>query len=105
METSHLVALAGDHYPVSRATNRHLDFSALPRIDQTARVGIVGLGYVGLPLARAFVEKGFSVLGFDLDRRKVDLLEQGTSYIGHIPSASIQNMRDAGFAATEQMGR
>ena len=49
-----------------------------PRIEnRTARVGIIGLGYVGLPLARAFVEKGYSVLGFDTDASKVERLRGG----------------------------
>jgi UDP-N-acetyl-D-glucosamine dehydrogenase len=49
-------------------------------------VGIIGLGYVGLPLVRAFVEAGFSTLGFDVDQTKVDRLLAGESYIGHIPA-------------------
>jgi UDP-N-acetyl-D-glucosamine dehydrogenase len=53
---------------------------------RTARVGVVGLGYVGLPLVRMFVESGFSVLGFDTDSAKVAKLTAGLSYIGHIAS-------------------
>ncbi|UCE83549.1 MAG: nucleotide sugar dehydrogenase [Deltaproteobacteria bacterium] len=52
-------------------------------------VGIVGLGYVGLPLMLRFTEMGFAVLGFDIDEVKVDKLNSGKSYIGHIPSAAI----------------
>ena len=51
---------------------------------KTARVGIIGLGYVGLPLALVFREAGFPVLGFDIDARKVDALKSGRSYIRHI---------------------
>ena len=51
-----------------------------------ARVGVVGLGYVGLPLVRAFVAAGFRTLGFDSDQSKVDSLLAGRSYIAHIPS-------------------
>ncbi|MGD9722118.1 MAG: nucleotide sugar dehydrogenase [Pirellulales bacterium] len=54
--------------------------------DKTAVVGVVGLGYVGLPLIRAFVAAGFRTMGFDVDRTKVDRLLAGKSYIGHIPS-------------------
>ena len=54
--------------------------------DKSARVGIVGLGYVGLPLAWAFIEAGYRVLGFDVDRAKVDQLLAGRSYIGHLDS-------------------
>ena len=68
--------------------------------DRTACVGIIGLGYVGLPLAQAFARHGFRVLGFDLDREKVDRLNAGESYIGHIPSASVAAMRASGFEAT-----
>ncbi len=71
-----------------------------------ARVGIVGLGYVGLPLARTIVEHRFAVLGFDIDVRKVQALNAGRSYIGHIPSASIAALRATGrFEATSDFGR
>ena len=53
---------------------------------KTARVGVVGLGYVGLPLVRTFVAAGFRTLGFDVDATKVDRLLGGESYIGHITS-------------------
>ena len=54
-----------------------------------ARVGILGLGYVGLPLAMAFVKKGFSVTGIDLDRNRIEKLSQGKSYIEDVPSEEI----------------
>ena len=54
-----------------------------------ARIGVVGLGYVGLPLAVAFARAGFSVVGVDLDQAKVDALKQGQSYIDDVPSAEI----------------
>jgi len=57
---------------------------------RTARVGVVGLGYVGLPLIRAFVAAGFRTLGFDVDQQKVDQLRAGRSYIKHIPAEWIQ---------------
>jgi UDP-N-acetyl-D-glucosamine dehydrogenase len=76
------------------------------RIEQReARVGIIGLGYVGLPLAKAFADAGFAVLGFDVDRNKVERLELGESYIGHIPAAQVQAMRARGFAATTDFQR
>jgi UDP-N-acetyl-D-glucosamine dehydrogenase len=68
---------------------------------RTARVGIIGLGYVGLPLARAFSDKGFPVLGFDVDSAKVAKLQWGESYIGHIPSEHIRAMREREFEATD----
>src|SRR4051812_8838948 len=73
--------------------------------DRSARVGIIGLGYVGLPLARAFAEVGFPVLGFDTDPAKVARLARGESYIGHIPDATIWAMRDRGFEATDRFDR
>lgn len=58
-----------------------------------AVVGIVGLGYVGLPLMLRFTEVGFPVLGFDIDEAKVAKLNNGESYIGHIQSAAIAEKR------------
>jgi hypothetical protein len=52
--------------------------------DRSALVGIIGLGYVGLPLALAFTEKGFNVLGFDTDPDKVDKINRGECYIKHL---------------------
>src|SRR4051794_31580246 len=62
---------------------------------RTARVGVIGLGYVGLPLVELFADKGFSVLGLDIDTTKVDRLEAGESYIGHISSERIAALRDS----------
>ena len=63
----------------------------------TAVAGIAGLGYVGLPLAMLFAERGFHVVGFDIDQTKTDTLSRGESYIGHIPNASIKSIVDTGF--------
>ena len=52
--------------------------------DKSAVIGIYGLGYVGLPLALRFTEVGYPVLGFDIDKTKVEALTQGRSYIEHI---------------------
>ncbi|MFO0889442.1 MAG: nucleotide sugar dehydrogenase [Isosphaeraceae bacterium] len=71
----------------------------------TARVGIIGLGYVGLPLARAFTEQGISVIGFDVDPKKIEKLERDESYIGHIPDATIRRMRERHFEATTSFER
>lgn len=62
-----------------------MKMTLLEKINQkTALIGIIGLGYVGLPLSLRFVETGFQVLGFDIDPQKIDLLNQGQSYIKHI---------------------
>jgi UDP-N-acetyl-D-glucosamine dehydrogenase len=54
-----------------------------------ALIGIIGLGYVGLPLALAFAEKGFRVLGFDVDPKKVEALGRGECYISHLDPARV----------------
>jgi UDP-N-acetyl-D-glucosamine dehydrogenase len=71
----------------------------------TTRVGIIGLGYVGLPLASAFAERGFSVLGFDIDTEKVLRLRQGESYISHIPHEAVQALADRGFEPSDSFHR
>ena len=71
-----------------------------------AVVGVVGLGYVGLPLALRFVEAGFRVVGFDVDARKVDALTAGRSYIDYIgPERIAQAVRDKRLAATADFTR
>ncbi len=70
-----------------------------------AVVGIIGLGYVGLPLARGFSARGYPVLGFDIDTAKVERLQRGESYIGHIGADAIQEMRGQGFNATADFSR
>ncbi|MBE0712860.1 MAG: nucleotide sugar dehydrogenase [Candidatus Aminicenantes bacterium] len=56
-----------------------------------ARVGVIGLGYVGLPLVKTFLQKGFRVTGFDIDQKKVDMLNRGRSYIRHISAAELKD--------------
>jgi len=56
---------------------------------RTAKLGIVGFGYVGLPLAMEFLEAGFDVTGIDLDSEKVEMINRGESYIGDVPSESV----------------
>jgi UDP-N-acetyl-D-glucosamine dehydrogenase len=58
-------------------------------VAREASVGVIGLGYVGLPLIGAIAAAGFEVVGFDIDAEKVALLNAGRSYIRHIPDASI----------------
>jgi UDP-N-acetyl-D-glucosamine dehydrogenase len=72
---------------------------------RTALVGIIGLGYVGLPLARAFTARGFPVLGFDVDEHKIARLLRGESYIGHIPPETVAAMRQRNFEPTDRFER
>ncbi|MBD3675808.1 MAG: nucleotide sugar dehydrogenase [Planctomycetaceae bacterium] len=74
--------------------------------DKTALIGIIGLGYVGLPLANAFIRSGFRVLGFDTDPAKVEKLARGESYIKHLESATIADwIQQEQFEATCEMSR
>ena len=69
--------------------------SFIQSIDQRSfTAGVVGMGYVGLPLALEFCHNNLKVLGFDIDAEKVDFLSQGKSYIKHIPSDRIKKFRD-----------
>ena len=68
--------------------------------DRTATIAILGLGYVGLPLALRYAEVGFRVVGIDIDAGKVVRLNQGRSYIKHISAADISTARENGFEAT-----
>ena len=74
--------------------------------DKTATIGIIGLGYVGLPLIDAFVNSGFKTLGFDVDQNKVEQLQAGKSYIQHIPSKTVTNwLEKKQFEATAEASR
>ncbi len=64
--------------------------------DRTARIGVIGLGYVGLPLALEFARAGFEVTGFDVDAAKVRDIERGISYIGDVPADDLRAMVEAG---------
>jgi UDP-N-acetyl-D-glucosamine dehydrogenase len=68
-------------------------------------IGIVGLGYVGLPLALRFAEIGCKVLGLDIDQAKVDGIRDGRSYIKHIGNAAVAKGRERGFTATTDFSR
>lgn len=73
---------------------------------RSAIVGVVGLGYVGLPLLSAFHRAGFSVIGFDTDPRKIAALSAGENYLKHLGETLVSDMRKAGrFTATADMSR
>ena len=74
--------------------------------NRTARVGVIGLGYVGLPLVQAYVKAGFPTLGYDVDQSKIDSLLAGNSYIRHIQSEWIRDCIDSNeFSPTADMRR
>src|SRR3954468_20435490 len=76
--------------------------------NSTARVGVVGLGYVGLPLLRAFFAAGFPVVGFDVDPRKIEALRTGRNYLKHLGGDFVREMAAAPrerFDATADMSR
>jgi UDP-N-acetyl-D-glucosamine dehydrogenase len=72
---------------------------------RSAVVGVIGLGYVGLPLALRFSEAGFRVLGFDTDPEKVRMLNAGQSYLRRFPDSAIRVAKDSGFEPTADYGR
>lgn len=73
---------------------------------KNAKVGVIGLGYVGLPLALEFALKGFDVLGFDIDERKIKILLEGKTYIKHINEIKIQDaLKIKKFSATSDFSR
>lgn len=73
--------------------------------NRSATIGIVGLGYVGLPLMLRYSEVGFRVLGIDIDGEKVARLNKGESYIEHIASSAIATARGKSFEATTDFSR
>ena len=81
--------------------------SLAERIGQKrATVGVVGLGYVGLPLALLFATAGFPVVGFDIDRRRVEHLNRGDSLIRHVSSAPLlAAIEQEKFEATSDLAR
>jgi UDP-N-acetyl-D-glucosamine dehydrogenase len=73
--------------------------------EREAVVGVIGLGYVGLPLALTFARANFPVLGFDIDPGKVERLHAGESYLRHIPAESVREALGRRFGATSDFAR
>jgi UDP-N-acetyl-D-glucosamine dehydrogenase len=73
--------------------------------DRTAVVGVIGLGYVGLPLMAAFHRAGFRVIGFDVDPRKIELLHKGENYLKHLGDTLVSDMLGDRFDATADYSR
>ena len=73
---------------------------------KTAKIGVIGLGYVGLPLLHAFHKAGYPVIGFDVDPRKITALHKGENYLKHLGADMVSSMKKAGrFDATADMSR
>src|SRR6202046_1406479 len=86
---------------ISEVALPHIAQERLERLKtRTAKIGVIGRGYVGFPLSVLLSEAGFKVTGFDIDAKKVTDLEAGRSYIFRIPAEEIQGARQKGFAAT-----
>src|SRR5687767_14362362 len=74
--------------------------------NRTARIGVIGMGYVGLPLAVEFARAGFKVLGYDVSERVVKLINDGKSHIGDVPSTAVAALIKSGLlAATTDAAR
>jgi UDP-N-acetyl-D-glucosamine dehydrogenase len=73
--------------------------------DKSATVGVIGLGYVGLPLMAAFHRAGLKVIGFDVDPRKIELLHRGENYLKHLGANLVRDMLGSRFDATADHGR
>src|SRR5581483_3342280 len=100
MERSLILDTVGREMPDIVLNGHHQAMLAERIAMKTARIGIIGLGYVGLPLARMFTQQGFPVLGFDVDSTKIEQLQRGDSYIGCVPSSAVQDILSQGFQAT-----
>lgn len=88
---------------ITQSPTQHPTLAAIA--SRTAKIGVIGMGYVGLPLALLFSEEHFAVTGFDIDREKVNKLTRGESYIYRIPSTEIQLAKTSGFNSTSDYAR
>jgi len=101
----HLGVILDSPMTLSSAADTLFDQLKTKIKQRQARVGIIGLGYVGLPLALLYSEQKFQVTGFDIDARKVETLSKGSSYIYRIAAEEIQAARSQGFSATSDYSR
>jgi UDP-N-acetyl-D-glucosamine dehydrogenase len=91
-------------HTIAQSANTLRDEATAKLHSKTAHIGIIGLGYVGLPLALLFTEEGFRVTGFDIDNNKVHVLAYSRSYMCRIPESEIALARHRGFQATSDFG-
>ncbi|TCS16126.1 nucleotide sugar dehydrogenase [Caulobacter sp. BK020] len=89
-------------FPLHAADDLAPNFQALTRkiLQREAVIGVVGMGYVGLPLSEAFCTAGFRVIGFDLDETRLASLSRGASYLNHFADARVAAMGEQGFVTT-----
>lgn len=73
--------------------------------DRSAKIGIIGMGYVGIPLAVAVGRAGYTVLGFDVLPERIEQLNSSQSPIGHIPNSALEEIAERGFEATDEFSR
>ena len=91
---------------MSAQAQQPADLLVAKAADRTALIGVVGLGYVGLPLALEFVRAGYRVVGFDVKHATVEALNQGRSHIQDVPAHRLVDAVRAGkFAATSDLSR
>ncbi len=102
-----MIENTNQHEPRSSARQEPVPVNELMNRFQTktARIGVIGLGYVGLPLSLLLAEAGFPVTGFDIDANKVTALNEGRSYILRIEAAEIESARSHGFKATAEFSQ
>ena len=102
LSRARMAALATEYRTPARQVRKDL----IRRLKtKQSKIAIVGLGYVGLPLALRFAEVGYRVLGLDIDAEKIALLEQDRSYIEHIPGSALARARGRGMEATADFSR
>ena len=89
---------------VSPLNSDSLDLLA-PFENMTARIGVIGLGYVGVPLAMAAVESGFRVVGFDIDTARIAQINRGESFIRHLSSAKLSAAVNSGRVSIPRQSR
>src|SRR2546423_11185406 len=84
----------------------HLSIDPSAPAQSQQRIGVIGLGYVGLPLALQFARSGVNVLGLDIDAAKIEAINAGHSYIKHIPSKAIsEQLKARQFSASTDFSR